>query len=45
MPNHYVYLIDQGVATDVYKRTYADPLCLFGAATCALANFYGSGAF
>lgn len=45
MPNHYVYLFDQGVAREVYRLGYANPYCLFGAATCPLANFYGSGAF
>ncbi len=45
MPNHYVYLYDQSAVKDVYKLTYANPLCLFGAATCALATFWGSGSF
>ena len=46
MPNHHVYIYDQGVATTVYTRTYASALCLIGSATCALANFNtGPGRF
>ena len=44
-PNHHVYIYDGGGVTDVYRRNNAGFICLAGSAICALANFYGSGAF
>lgn len=45
MPNTYIYIVDGGVATDVYKMDAASPYCLFGSALCPLGAFSGRGSF
>jgi hypothetical protein len=41
MPNHYIYIYNGGKVTDVYKRKYANALCLIGSAACPEADLTG----
>ena len=41
MPNHYIYIYNNGRVTDVYKSKYESAGCLVGQATCPLANLTG----
>ncbi|WP_237536392.1 hypothetical protein [Streptomyces sp. SID5785] len=41
MPNHHIYIYNNGKVTNVYKRKYANLSCLIGKATCDLANLTG----
>ncbi|MFJ9677928.1 hypothetical protein ACIRP2_07725 [Streptomyces sp. NPDC101194] len=41
MPNHHIYIYNGGKVTDVYKRKYANELCLVGSATCPEADLTG----
>jgi hypothetical protein len=41
MPNHYIYIYNGGKVTNVYKRDYANELCLIGSAACPEADLTG----
>ncbi|MFB6985972.1 MULTISPECIES: hypothetical protein [unclassified Streptomyces] len=41
MPNHHIYIYNGGKVTDIYKRSYANELCLIGSAACPEADLTG----
>ncbi|WP_413796826.1 hypothetical protein [Streptomyces iranensis] len=45
MPNHHISHYTNGdrpgISVDIYKREYADMLCLIGSATCPVADLTG----